>query len=365
MTLQTIPGGLWLPGYPFIGEQAPNIAGFGLDALDEQFGCVVQAPKAGEIAKILYRVGGVSGGTWVLDCRLEDVGVDGLPDGSLVDTNSNGDQTVLVTDDDTWFATAFTASATVTQGQWIAAVLKVTTFPGSGDIDIERFADNAPVRTRYCVQDTTGSWAKSSDIIKPVFGFEYDDGSYEFISGVTPFVPTSVVFNNTDTPDHIGVRFQVPFPTRVTGAWVQMDPDGDFNVVLTGSDGDASSPAATATVDKDFTDGNIPGVVLVRFNAAVTLVKDTNYWLAVVPTSATDLTLYFFDVNAAAVMDAFEGGQNWQYATGKDPTSTGDWSMTATRRAFIGLLCDQFDDGTGGAGVSSILGGGNVEGGFA
>jgi len=76
------------------------------------------------------------------------------------------------------------------------------------------------------------------------------------------------------------------------------------------------------------------------------LTKDVFYRLVLEPTSATDITSYHFSVNAAAVMDVEEGGQNFHYTEKKD----GGWTDTVTDRPMIGLLIDQFDDGAGGAG---------------
>jgi hypothetical protein len=365
MTLQTIPGGLWIPAYPSDVDGVATLGDLTLDAVGEKMGIVFQIPKDGEVSDICFLTSTISGGDFTFDVRLETVAADGTPSGTLKDTNANASQAILNADDDTWFETTLTASATVTRGVSVAIVLNMTVDSGT-TTKFKRFNDERELHAAYVLLDTGGGWVKQANTVRGAVAVKYDDGSYEYVPGLWPITTVGTdTFNNTDTPDHIGIRFQLPFPARVSGCWVWVDPDGDFDVILVDSDGDATSPLATATLDKDHViSAGTVSIAKLLFDATPTLSKDTNYWLAVRPSSATDLSIYNWTVNSAGIMDCFEGGQNWQYSTGKDPAGTGDWTTVATKRMWMGLILDQFDDGAGGGGAS-ILGGGNLAGGFA
>ena len=73
---------------------------------------------------------------------------------------------------------------------------------------------------------------------------------------------------------------------------------------------------------------------------------DTTYRLAVKPTTATNVSLYSFSVNAAAIMAAFVGGTQWYQST---RTDAGAWTDSTTNCPFIGLHLSQLDDGAGAA----------------
>jgi len=363
MTLQAIPGGLWLPGYPSEVSGAPSLGSMSVDAVGEKVGYAFQIPKDGEVSEICFRTESISGGDFTFDVRLETVAADGTPSGTLKDTDSNASQEILNADDNTWFETTLTATATVTQGEWVAIVLNMTVDSGSV-ASFSRFSDEQELHASYVLLDTGSGWVKQSQATRGVATVKYSDGSYAHIPGLWPVKSIGTdTFNNTDTPDHIGIRFQLPVPCRARGCWLWTDMSGDFDVILVDTDGDASAPIATAVIDKDFTraSGTVT-IAKILFAASVALAKDVNYWLATRPSSATDVSVYNWTVESAGIMDCFGAGQNWQYSTGKDPTGTGDWTTTATKRMWAGLLFDQFDDaaGGGGGGARGILTGGRL-----
>ena len=346
MTMQTLKGGQIQVPFLWLRNTAPAASNETLDANGEKYAFITQAGKSGEIAKILFRVGAMTT-TGNLDVRLETVdAANGDPSGALKDVNSNATQNVLDSDDNTWFAVSLTASATVTKGDIIAAVLVAD---ANFDGQILNWTNSIEGGFGYQDEFLTGSWVKTSSR-GGMIGLEYDDGSYEFCPGMYPGVPSSLTFNNTSTPDHIGMIFQIPFPIRVTGISFILDTDGDVDIKLYDSDG--TTVLETLSLDKDIR-GSAGGTIQqFLFASTHLLAKDVNYRIVVEPTSATNVRIYFFDVNAVAVMDGFSGGQKFHYTTKKDA----GWTETITRRPFFSLLCDQFDDGAGGgAGGAPLL----------
>ena len=350
MTLQTIPGGLWLPR-PTLGAirefgQSNPLA---FDDTGEKLAAVIQAPKAGNVAKICFRTGTVVTNGWVLTATLEGVTLaTGYPDGSNVGGHTAGTQGIDGTDDNKWFSVAINAGdpATVTKDQLIAAVLECTTDPGSGSCVVSGFADERNLSWPYLCTHT-GAWAMVVETSRPIIALEYSDGSYAPIPGCWPYtIAATDQFNSGDDPNHRGNRFQLPCPIRVAGPWVHTDHVNDYDVVLIDSDG--TTVLATASLDKDVKAGTTYWCRMLIFDNSPVLKKDTNYWLAVKP-GASDVKSQKLTVDSPALMDAYSLGQNMIYATANNPASIADWTMTNTMRAVMGLWIDAFDDGVKGA----------------
>lgn len=358
MALVDIPGGLFIPAYPTQMGSAPSIAGNALllDAASEAVGPICQAPKAGNIAKIGFRVHAVtSAPTENHDIRLESVDLaSGLRSGSLVAANANAS---ALLDSTGWKLVTLTAAAAVTKGQLIAPTVKApaTNF---GNIGLAHFED---VRRWFPFTDIVGGKNLTS---APCFTLEYDDGSYDVVEGIYPYsVINTRTYGSSTNPNRRGMRFQVPFKARLAGMWVVMtvNTGADFDVVFYASDG----TTATTLVQWD---GHVSaaasvGLHKLRFATPVTLEPNTNYRIALVPTTTTSIVIYDTDVNAAADLDAWSGGQEFHSTTVNGaPGAEGDWTQTLTNRPFMGLWFDQLSDdaGAGGGGGGGPLIGGRL-----
>lgn len=311
-----------------------------IDAASEKAAFIVQAPKTGTISKVLFRTGTVTTGATV-DVRLETVSTtDGNPTGTLLGTDSNGSQVIADTDDNTVFTTSLTTGPSVTRGD-IFAVVIVNPSVDFGNMQIVGFQSGSAggAGGRHGIfpySDLfTTAWTKST--ILPVCAFEYSDGTYEEIKGVYPMATVAVTsFNSGSLPDEIGIIFQLPMTVTVYGAWILTGAGANATVKLYDSDG--STVLASYTIDSDLRGGTSGRCYFVTFSSNVTLTKDTNYRLTLVPDTTTSITLSRFTVNAAAVMDAFPGGQNI-YQT--ERTDAGAWTNTTTERPLMGLLINQ------------------------
>jgi hypothetical protein len=135
--------------------------------------------------------------------------------------------------------------------------------------------------------------------------------------------------------------------------WLWANTTGDFDIVFYDSDGVTAT--TLATIDKDVSIA-AAGLMRVKFTTTKTLNPGTNYRIAVVPTSATTLTIYDADCNAAADLDAISGGQEFHLTTVNGaPAADGDWTNATSNRPFMGIWLDQMSDdaGTGGGGGGS------------
>lgn len=360
MALQSLKGGVFIPAPDmFQWSGAPSFNNSPIDAADEGVAAILAIPKTGNVLKILFSTRTVTTGATVTG-RIEtlDAAVTpATPSGTLYHANATGTLVVNSTDDNIGLTISFASAAPVTKGDKVAVIVK-NPLVSFGNIQIADFADdvtNFPYKMLNTGISPLISWAVIARA--PIVGLEYDDGSYEHIHGCWPITTiTTTTYNNTSTPDEIGIRFQVAFPCRASGMWAYMDPDGDFNVNLYDSDGVTKIASTSYAVDKDVSGTTTAGYHFFKFATTANLTKDTYYRLVIEPSSATSLSLYDFTVLTAAVMDAFDGGQLVHLTSAKDPTGEGSWTNTTTRRPWMGLEIDAFDDAVGGAATGYVIG---------
>lgn len=342
---------LQIPSIPFgLTSSWTTLNSSNLNASGVKFASILQAPKTGSIRKIHFRVGGVTTATDT-DVRIETVDpATGEASGTLWGTNTNVTVLQASITSNTWIVSpALTADASVTQGDTFAVVLAPTGTPSYIVTCIG--GASAAFRFPYVSFYNGTSWIKESSLL-PSVGIEYSDGSFADMPQVIPLSATPNVhaFNSGSTPDERALKFKLPVPVKVCGAWVADDLDGDGDLVLYDSDG--TTALQTKSLDKDVRQGTTTGVHLVRFPGSQLLLANTFYRLSIKPTSATSLTVYSIDVNSAALFDQMPGGQNFHYS---ERTDAGAWTDTTTRRLFMGLMIDGVDDGSGGGSTTNVF----------
>lgn len=345
MALQLIKHGLPFPAWPtsISGPPSTAVASFTIDAASEKAALIFPVTAAKAIRKIHFRTGTVTTGDTV-DVRVEavDTATDGAPTGTLRTTDSNAALVVDGADDNVWKSVQLTAdTAALSIGELVALV--IVNGGGGGNIQIASYGDSTlylPYGAHF-----TAAWAKSA--VQPLIIPEYADGSFEPIFGYFDAGATNAVsFNSGSATNRRGNLFQLAFPARANGCWVWADADGEFTVKLYDSDG-SSVLATTATVNTLQRQQTAnPGVLFLPFLAPATLSKNTNYRLAIVPSTVTDLIGYYFDVPAAGVLDMFPGGQSCHMSV----FTSSAWVETTTARSYLGLMLDAFDDGASAGG---------------
>ena len=358
MALVNLPGVLFWP--PMMGAAAnPSYGTMLLDAAGEKAGAVIEVPKAGNIRKIHFRTGTVTTGETV-DVRVETVDGSGDPSGTLWAANTNVSQLILATDDTVWFSPTLTADAVVVAGDKIGVVIALPTPINVGNMNIVRIGD-VETMTQLAYTDLfTASWLKSA-IGKPCVALEYSDGTFSDTIGCYPISTLSTrTFNSGSTPDERGIKFQVPWKCRVKGAWYHgASPTTGGTLRLKLYDSGGTLLVQTPSVDHDLLRTLTAGRCPLNFTATQELSINTVYRLTLLPETATNVTLNEFTVNAAAIMDAFAGGQNVHLTT---RTDAGAFTDTVTERTMMGLIVDQLDDGAGGGGGIGALVGGSLAG---
>lgn len=347
-TQQTIPGGFVLGDSLRSWAGTPTTSNPTIDAAGEKVGFVFQAPKTGDINSVGFLTSTVTTGCDV-DVRIETVSLtNGDPTGTLADTDSNATQTIQDSDDDTWFTVTLTDVAAVTKGDIIAAVI---VNPGSSfcDADIKtQFLDPGQARFPYG-EVFTSSWTKNSNT--GIFFIGYSGGAapiHSLFPMSTNPSTESITFNSGDVFDEVALRFKTPFPCTVSGAWIALEADNNFDLVLY----EGTTAKLTISVDKDLRVNTNGGLYLLEFPSTFTTTANTEYFLSAKP-GAGDIVVYMYNVNSTTEMASVKGGVEFQKATRVDG---GSWSVQTTQRPFYGIFCSQFDDATGGGGGTNASG---------
>lgn len=336
MAQATFKSDLFLPARLTTPQASgPSFTSNLINADTKKHAFILQAPKTGNIHKILFR-SNTAATADTFDVRVETVdATTGDPSGTLWGTNTNA--TVNVNAAGTVFTATLTADAAVTIGD----IFAITWVPTAGSVSVS-FCMFNDVLSGFPYTDLYGgaSWTKATSA--PVVGIEYSDGTYHAMPGTFPFSALNTnTYNSGSTPDERGLKFQLPCPCTVSGFWVDMDNDGDLTVKLYDSDG--STVLQSLAIDKDLRANTNYSVQLYRFAATQALLANTYYRLTLVP-GASNVTSADFDVPSAAALDQIGGGQNFHHT---QRTDAGAWTDTTTKRPFMGLIVNGFDDATG------------------
>jgi hypothetical protein len=327
-----------------------------MDAAGDQVAVVFRAPKTGTLAKVGFRTGTVTtGGT--LRVSFQDVGGDGNPDEVedqfadvvVVDTDDNvAFLTGNITDD----GTAGGVKRTVTKGDVIAIVIRLTT---AGNLQVlSRQFNGQPEpssATTYRRNDVAGgAWSLTSTTNG--LTLEYSDGTYAPIHDLNPFLEALVSYSVTTatTPDEVGIKIVPPVDMEVTGIFALLatvNTGSTASFVLYDA-ADAILASATLDGDQRKASGALDRYAFL-FASAVTLTAGLTYRVTVLPTVGT-WTVIAGELMNAAARGAMPGGTNVQ---GTTRTDAGAWTDSSTAISFVGIVMSSMDDGAGGGGDGS------------
>ena len=333
MALQTIKGGVIVPDYGRAwsdGAWATMV----IDAAGEKATFIIPVPKTGTISKVGFATRAVAD-SQTLRVGLETLDASGNPSGTQYGGSVVGTQAAPAAN--TYYTVTLGTGASATRGDLIAVVIQFDVTVGNVQIGYHNTNIGQAIHVPYLDLFTT-VWTKNASHAGPITHLEYSDASVEVIPQCYPWSGSdwiAAAFNNGSTPDERALRFTLPNQTRAAGFWVQMDRDGDADVVLYDSDSTALQTTSLPAVRRG---GTSYGHHTAFFPASQVLSANTVYRLAVKPTTVTNVTLYEFTVAAALIMDAFAIGQNAYLST---RALAGAWTDTTTRRSLVGLILDQ------------------------
>lgn len=244
---------------------------------------------------------------------------------------------------------ALTTPPTVNDGDHIAVVFSFTSYGGSDAFNLAAIAQGSGSQHLTPLSTYNGSaWATNGNLAAVML--EFSDGTFGQLTPHQPF--TSLVtdsFDNADTPDEVGLRFQFPFPVRVRGAWFHIvinNAGDDFDVVLYQD----TTQLAAVSIDGNWRQAtNVGSVLNIMFESPQSLSANTDYIIAIKPTQATQpVGVLSMTVDDAAHLAAVMGTNQCKATR----TDAGAWSFTTTQWVRCGLFIDKFDDGAGGGGFA-------------
>lgn len=351
MALQSLNAFLPWPGpTPNIAASNLTFSSTLLDASGEQAAAVFQIPFTGTIAKIGFATGTVTKGDTMKVGIYAVSATTGDPDTSTAYGGMvAGTVAVADGDDNVWKLCTLGTNCSATKGDLVAVVIEFNSFTATDSLNIQRFASTslAEQGPAYSDNNTGGAWAKSGGW--PCITLEYSGAVYYSIAGVLPaYAITARSYNTGAANDEGGNIFTIPFKCTCAGAYFCGGVVGGLTVKLYDTDG--STVLASTALDKDQQVATSNGIHYVQFASSITLTAASTYRITILAAGASSEVLYDTDIDTTAAMGGYPGGTNVFYTT-RD--GGGAWSNTATRRAWIGLLIDQLDDGasTGGGGV--------------
>jgi len=310
---------------------------------------IFQIPKTGTLEHVEFMTGTVSAGsTTSFKLSWQDLDTaTGAPDGTADQYTSVLGGTMT---SNTWIqpgkmtndGTSTGTQRSVTRGDFLACVIEFDIFNTGnsfalatpGEVAGDHWsAGGFPFLKRF----VSPSWTDFTSTV-PNAILKYSDGSYENIgTSVFPIATFATnVINTGTTPDEVGNLFQVPVGCSIKGVTFWVDGDGDYTVVLYDS---TSNILTSVTIDKDYRSATAAAITTVYFPTSVTLSANTDYRIAILPTTATSLTVYSYTTPGATWTSLNPGGTTWKHST---RTNAGAWTDTADKTIWMLLHIDGF-----------------------
>ena len=361
MALQSVKGFVAWPGASPLGFNAYNNGlvaptNLGLSVSGNKTGFMIVPPiQQGNLSVTdvaFYVADATTPGSGSL--RIETVGADGNPSGSLVSASAS----VVLSVTATGIKSATLAGATTLTA---ATPYAVTFSWSSGNWGPAAFRGDPGNRgvllgpqISWVRTQSGGSWASGGPEYNPYLALKLSGGSYALLPNtvaVSGFNKTT--FNNTTSVRKRGSAFTPRFSGTVCGweFWGGGQGASDFTVELRTT---AGTLLASWSADKDY--GNYYGAgtnyaTFVRgyFSSTVDLTAGTTYDLLLVPGSATNMTVNTASImtaDAASIQALAGQSDNIQVEIDSGSVRTTD----STKWPLMNLLFSQLDDGTGGGG---------------
>lgn len=296
---------------------------------------VLQVPAGTSLSKVGFIVVSCSANATV-DVRIETVGADGNPTGTLVSAGANVNHNITTGMVSAWQEVTLGTAAVVTPGQLIAVVISNTVSAGTFVLGQP---SNATGQFQFPYCDVfTASWSKTT--ANPMLSAVMIDGAWARVPSVWPASSLSnVTFGSTSTPDERGNKITLPFKARAVGAWfmnLYTNTSSAFNYKVYD---DADTVLVNEAWDGDYRSNlNSTGRTIFYFDSPIELTKDAAYRLTMVPSSTNTVGISRIGVNASAYMSALDLGGS---CIETSRTDAGAWTDTGTARLFMGWILDQ------------------------
>lgn len=367
MALQSVKGFVAWPGASPLGINTYNgwtaPTNFNLSVSGNKVGFIITPPPQQGNISVTDVAFYVSAATGSGALRIETVGADGNPSGSLASASATATLSITATGVKTatldgastlTAATPYALTFSWSSGTWGVGALSMDPGGRGGMLG----AQISWARTQ-----SGGVWTGTGlQQYNPYLALKLSGGAYGLLPGtaaVSAFNRTT--FNNTTSVRKRGSAFTPRFSGTVTGweFWGGGLAATDFTVELRQTDG---TLLASWSADKDY--GNYYGAgtnygsfVRGYFSSTVDLTAGTTYDLLLVPGSATNMTLSTASImtaDANSIQSLAGQSDNIQVEIDSGSVRTTD----ATKWPLMNLLFSRLDDGvgSGGGGLTYLAG---------
>lgn len=319
--------------YPNYNNAAGNTITINDDT--DKYAMLISIPTSGTLYKILIPTGVITTGDSAFSVRLETIGTDGNPSGTLAYTNGSGTVNIADTDDSVLKECLInsTSGVSVTIGDMVYVVLNRSA--GSSFAGNFRYGGqvNGATSQLISIRDyniTTGSaWTKA--VYPPTIAVNIDNVWY-CPSGCTigKGVSSSVSYAN---PLEKGVGVYSPIPLLAVGvkAYISMAAASTFKFNLYSTPtGSPSLIASTNTIDSDSLVGTTSRYVELYFTTSQYLSNNTLYVLALAPLSSENATINYITLD----IDYATASPTGKYSTLYSRSTGGTTSFTETNNNY-------------------------------
>lgn len=285
-------------------------------------------------------------GSPTADFSVEVPGTNGLPQSPAVLWGTDTRKTGVSLSAGFVSSGALDADAVCAAGDVVSFVVRlasgtnfvVNTLAGPPE---SNFADLRP-----CL-NTTGSWTRANTALNgtPRMILFAPDGSV-----IRPGVGFSSMsglalgsFSTAVSPNHRGNRMTTAQRMTCRGIWTMTAIPSAADLILADDTWDGTNGGALGRiVIADGQDSSSDALRLWEFSSPVALETGTLIRAIVKATSSSagSAALHYYDVSDASHLNALSGGADLHYTTANNPTGSGSWTSTTTRRAYIGWWFD-------------------------
>lgn len=328
--------------YPSPTEFGVSRANLAMTAATHKVAAIMQAPAAGTIGEVSFTTGAVTTGC-TLDVRIETVGSDGLPTGSLVAAGATGTVVVANTDDNVVKSSTIGTPPTVALGDIIAVVMQVNTGTPSMNIVscLGAITHNGwPYSSTY----DGASWTKSGNV-GPTVGLSIG-GTYYSNPGACGIytTATSTNFQNSTNPDEYGNRLYLPVGGRAIGMWWRGQiPNVNQDAVLQFAADDGTLLKSTTLTGQNQGGVGSAAYKIALWTSSYTVIAGTWYRLGLRATGTANIAIVDvsgFVTNSSSIELAY----CYKYTRNDNAGSYTD--TTTSMISAFGLIFDQITTGS-------------------
>lgn len=334
--------------YPGPTEFEVSRVNLGMTAATHKVAAVMQCPAAGTVDSIDFITGAVTTGCDI-EARIETVGTDGLPTGTLVAAGATGTVTVANGDDNVSKSVTIGTPPTVALGDLVAVVLVVSSGTPNMNITsmLSAITNNGwPYSATY----NGSAWTKSGNV-GPTAWLTISGTRQPFPGTCGGFTTTTARnFQASTNPDEYGNRLYVPFTARAVGLWWRgQHPNVDMDGVLQFAADDGTLLRSTTLTGQNQGGVGSAAYKLVLWTSTYEVTAGTWYRLSLRATGTVNI--------ATVESSGFLSGSTpidlaYCYKCTRNDNAGAYTDDTAARITGFGLILDQIKTGSQVASIS-------------